>query len=99
MAARSASRSQDVFVATSSYSTSIGGAPVIITKGKDRARADHELVRQNPELWEPVDLSVKWDPPEDASSEPGTKRGQGQSQEAALSKTRTAPVETRETKK
>jgi len=92
---RSASRSHDVYVARESYSTSIDGVPVIINKGKDRARAGHPLVTQNPSMWEPVDLSVQWDVPatEDASAEPGVKRGEGKSQEAALSKTRVAPTE------
>jgi hypothetical protein len=74
---RSGLHSHDVYVATQTYTTMLpDGTPVIVSKGRDRARADHPLVTSNPQLWEPADLSVRFDTPdvEAATADPGERR-------------------------
>lgn len=48
----------EIMVARESYATEVNGERHSITKGVTRADADHPVVKQNPDYWEPIDATV-----------------------------------------
>lgn len=67
-------RDADVFVANTTFATQVDGTPVVVRKGRDRVRRGHELLRDHPGFFDPVDLEVTYDV-EQATQAPGEKRG------------------------
>jgi hypothetical protein len=65
---------QDIFVANMSFATEVDGVPVTVLQGKTRVRAGHELLKANPQYFDPVDQGVHYDV-EQTTAAPGEKRG------------------------
>ncbi len=66
----------DYYAAIESYSTELDGVPVVIKRGEN-VRADHPLVKANPDKFQPLELSSRWDTIEQATAAPGEKRKTG----------------------
>lgn len=64
----------DVYVATESFNCEIDGVPQAFKRGVTRVRAGHEVLKRNPQYFEPVDNSVHFDV-EQMTAAPGEKRG------------------------
>lgn len=71
----------NIMVARESYATEVNGERHSIVKGITRADADHPVVKQNPDYWEPLDKTVHLRVPrrssrvEQATRAPGEQRG------------------------
>lgn len=61
----------DVFIATRSFATVLDGKRVMVRKGVTRVRQGHQLLRENPERFKPLD--VHYDV-EQATKAPGERR-------------------------
>jgi hypothetical protein len=65
------------FTAKEAFTTELEGyGPVVIQKGEN-VRAGHPLIEQNPERFQPVEISSRWDTVEQATAAPGEKRRTG----------------------
>jgi hypothetical protein len=76
----------DYYCARESFATQYEGGPVVVRKGEN-VRADHPLVRANPEKFAPVELSSRWDTVEQATAAPGEKRQLGRKPISKLKET------------
>lgn len=65
----------DVYIATQSGVAEIDGETCVFVRGKTRVRAGHALLLAVPDYFEPAGEHVHYDV-EDASAEPGKKRGE-----------------------
>jgi hypothetical protein len=56
----------------------VGGRlePVVVHRG-EYVRADHPIVSQNPQYFEPVSIESRWDTVEQATAAPGERRTVG----------------------
>jgi hypothetical protein len=63
---------QEIYRATQTYWTTVDGIHQMIKIG-ELAEANHELVRNHPELWEPVENMVRYKV-EQATAAPGEER-------------------------
>ena len=61
----------DILIATRSFATYIDGKKVMVRKGVTRVRQGHQLARENPERFKPI--NVHYDI-EQATKAPGEKR-------------------------
>lgn len=66
----------EYYTATESFSTDLDGAPVVVKRGEN-VRADHDLVKQNPDKFKPVELASRFDAVEQATAAPGEQRDTG----------------------
>lgn len=66
----------DFVVATQAFATVLDGVEVIVHRGEN-VRAGHPLVASNPEKFQPLELSTRWDVVEQATAAPGEKRDPG----------------------
>lgn len=65
------------FTAKEAFTTDLEGyGPVTIQKGEN-VRAGHPLIEKNPERFQPVEVSSRWDTVEQATAAPGEKRRAG----------------------
>lgn len=69
-----AQKKVDIYAAKQPFSARVGDDRVSVAKG-ELARADHELVKNYPSLFEPVDNIIRFDV-EQATQAPGEKRGE-----------------------
>jgi hypothetical protein len=65
--------SNDVFVATESFSTEINGETFVVHRDKTRVREGHPILKANPDYFEPAGDGVMLDV-EHATAAPGEKR-------------------------
>lgn len=56
------------------FSTELDGESVVVSRG-EFIRADHPLVKQNPQLFEPIKSRFDTPEVEETTAEPKTKRG------------------------
>lgn len=66
-----------IYIATETFAAEVDGVPYLVRKGLDRVRGSHPLYRQTKAAgyWAPVTDKVTYDV-EQATSDPGEKRGQ-----------------------
>jgi hypothetical protein len=67
-----ARKKPDIFIATDSASVEHDGERVVIHRGVTRVRAGHQLLKDYPDLFEPLDVHFDV---EQATAAPGEKRG------------------------
>jgi hypothetical protein len=66
----------EFFQAKESFATMFNGTIVDVRRGEN-VRAGHPLIEANPEKFQPVELSSRWDTVEQATAAPGEKRRTG----------------------
>lgn len=71
---RSANKTSDVWVATTTFACQLDGENVVVHAGETRVRVGHPLLDRYEGYFEPVGSDVHFDI-EDASAAPGRKRG------------------------
>ncbi len=64
----------DIYVCNESAAFEYGGDMVVVHKGVTRVRAGHPMLREHPELFDPIDVHYDWPGVERATAEPGEKR-------------------------
>lgn len=52
--------SQEVFVATKTFATTVDGHRVFVRKDRSRVAADHELVKRYPDKFKPADQGLRF---------------------------------------
>ncbi len=62
-----------IYVATESFGPEVNGQHITVINGETRVRAGHELLRNYPQFFKPIDVHYEV---EQATSEPGVKRGE-----------------------
>lgn len=81
--------SDQIYVATETFSTNVDGVPVLITRDQTRVRAGHPLLKGRAAFFKP--LTVHYDV-EQATANPGEQRGAPRGAAAATPATPAAPV-------
>lgn len=66
-------REPEIYVASENFATEIDGVPMTFLKGKTRVRVGHKVLRDNAQYFKPLDVDSA--DIEEATAEPGTKRG------------------------
>lgn len=66
---------EKILIARETFATQIGDESIVVQKDITRVRADHPVVKANPDAFVEVDDKVLPDI-EDATATPGRKRGQ-----------------------
>jgi hypothetical protein len=64
----------DIYVCKESAAFEYGGDMVVVHKGVTRVRAGHPMLRDHPELFDPIDVHYDWPGVEQATAAPGEKR-------------------------
>jgi hypothetical protein len=81
-----------IMIATETFAAQVGDEPFMVHKGQTRVRADHQLVKNNPDYFEPVADAVTIGDVEQATAAPGEKRGQRRSRRKATADKTEAPA-------